>query len=405
MSFDFKFTDPGEGISEGEIVCWRVSEGDRVEEHQAIVEIETDKAVVEIPTPRAGVILKIAAQEGDLVQVGETLVVIGQEGESIADVPEESTGSARTVSTLVGELRESDETFEVVLAAPATRRLARELGVDLKEISGTGTGGRITEADVRFHSQKHGSQLSSGVSLDEYGEVELIPLKGVRKATAKKMIKSFSTIPHVSHMDEADISDLFDFRNSIKERVLKEKGIHMTFMPFFIKATVEAVKQFPYFNSVYDGDTEEIRLKKYYNISIAVDTAGRGLLTPVIKNADRKGLLEIARDLKQLIKRVKSKDISLAELRGGSFTITNIGVLGGIFATPIINYPEVAILGMGKIMERPMLKDGRLVEKKVLPLFLSFDHRVVDGADAVRFVNTIIERLEDISWIDRNEFD
>ena len=413
MPYEFKFPDVGEGITEGEIVKWRVKEGDSVKEHDVLAEIETDKAIVEMPSPKSGVISKIFHKEGDTIKVGEVLVIIETgEAEEGAKTKAEPTLKPAGV---VGYLEEATEVEKPriqqaaqarpaelqVLATPATRRLARELGVDLSKIKGTGVGGRITEEDVRKASAREVPEIKEAPAepaikitkkYDMYGYIEHVPLKGVRKVIARNMSKSFYTAPHVTHMDEADVTELYKLRNQEKRRAA-ERGIHLTYLPYVIKAVIKALQAHLYMNATLDDEHEEIILKKYYNIGIAADTPD-GLIVPVIKGADQKDIYQLAREIAQLARKAQERKTDLADLKGGTFTITNIGVLGGMHATPIINYPEVAILATGRIRDKFVLRGGIPRTRKVLPLSLSFDHRVVDGAEAARFVNKIIMYLE-----------
>ncbi len=396
MPTNFKFPDVGEGITEGEIVEWEVKEGDTVQEHQPIVKIETDKAVVEIPSPLGGRILRIHHKEGDTVKVGETLVTIVEPGEKF-ERPE--LVPVQPKASVVGVLEEAPEATAgppEILATPATRRAARELGIEISQVKGTGLEGRITEDDVRRFAEEKGRKLEVtkiARKYDLYGYIEALPMKGVRKSTAKKMIESSRTAVHVTHMDEADVTHLVKIRE--KENEVSEKnGIHLTYVPFVIKAVIAALKQYPYLNSSIDDEHEEIILKKYYNIGVAVDT-DEGLIVPVVKGADQKSILKIANEIQDLAEKARSRTVNLADLKGGTFTITNIGFIGGLHATPIINYPETSILATGRIYEKPVVRGGKVVIRKIIPLSLSFDHRVIDGAMAARFVNTIIKYLED----------
>ena len=395
MAFDFKFPDVGEGITEGEIVEWEVKEGQKVGEHQTIAKIETDKAIVEIPSPKAGTILKIYHKEGDTVKVGETLVTIGESGEG-AEIPEPRATVPTT--SVVGVLEEAPVTVTEpsVLATPATRRLAKDFGTDISQITGTGLDGRITEEDVRKYAEQKGQVsgiIRKAKKYDLYGYYETVPMKGIRKSTAKRMIESVKAAPHVTQMDEADVTELVKMRERLRD-VAQKKSIHLTYLPFVVRAVVAALKQYPYLNSSVGQEIEEITLKKYYNIGLAVDTED-GLIVPVIKGADQKSLLSLAQEIQTLAEKARSREIDLADLKGGTFTITNIGFIGGTHATPIINYPETAILAMGRINDRPVVRDEQVVIRKVMPLSLSFDHRVIDGVMAARFTNTIIRYLED----------
>jgi pyruvate dehydrogenase E2 component (dihydrolipoamide acetyltransferase) len=412
MPFEFKFPDIGEGLTEGEIVRWLVKEGDEVKEGQPLVEVETDKALAEIPSPRTGVVLKILAKEKEIVKVGQVIVVIGEKGEALAAPPPKPKSVG-----VVGELEEAPEevpsapvraeaarpTFVSphALATPAVRALAKELGVDINKLEGTGPEGRVLEKDIRqaAESKEKPAEVKPVEApkkvrkYDLYGYVDRIPLRGVRRSIAKAMVKSKYTAPHVTTMDEADVTELWKIREKEK-KAAEKKGIKLTILPFIIKAVLAGLKDHPYLNAALNDEDEEIILKKYYNIGVATDTP-EGLMVPVVKNANDKSILQLAEELTQLTEKARSRTIDLADLKGGTFTITNYGALGGIYGTPIINHPEVAILGTGKIKDTPVVRDGKIDTRKILFLALSFDHRVVDGAEAARFLNTVIARLED----------
>ncbi len=405
MPFNFVLPDLGEGITEGEIRKWVVKEGDMVQEHQTIVELETDKAVVEVPSPRKGRVLKINKEEGAIVKVGEVLMTIAEEGEAVEEkkpVPEEKPAEERNPVekekpaereksvSVVGVLPEEEE--EVVLAAPAVRALAKELGVDLAKVKGTGPGGSITKDNVTAAA---GPKERKAEAL--YGPVERIPLRGVRRTIAKNLIMSQKTTAFVTGMNEVDITDLWDLREKEK-RPLLEKGVHLTFFPFFIKAVIHALAEHPMLNASIDDEREEIIVKKYYGIGVAVDTPD-GLMVPVVKDPAKKTILELALEIQDLSIKARDRKIKLEEMKGGTFTITNYGHFGGYFATPIINYPESAILGTGMISERPWVKNGQIVIRKILPISLTFDHRLTDGVDASRFLARVTSYLEDPALI------
>ena len=389
MAFDFILPDLGEGITEGEIRKWLVKEGDAIEEHQAVVEIETDKAVVEVPSPKGGTVLKIAKEEGETAKVGEALMVIGEQGEAIIEEPlaaeekPEEEERPKSVS-VVGVLPEEEE---AVLATPAVRALAKEQGVSLEKIKGSGPGGSITREDVLKASKQPPK------AEDQYGAVERVAIKGLRKTIAKNLVFAQKTAAFVTETDEADITDLWDLREREK-KPLQEKGIHLTFMPFFIKAVQHTLMEFGLFNASVDEEREEIIVKKYYNIGVAVDTA-EGLIVPVVRNVDKKTLRELSVELQELSQQARDRKIKLEDLKGSTFTITNYGAFGATFATPIINYPDVAILGTGKITDKPWVKGDRIVVRKILPLSLTFDHRVNDGAGAAKFLTRLVGYLED----------
>lgn len=382
MPYEFKLPDLGEGITEGEIRCWLVHEGDIVTEHQPVAEIETDKAVVELPAPRAGRVARIVREEGAMAKVGEVLMIIAEPGEG---------APARPLSvSVVGTLPEAEEAG-AVLATPAVRRRARELGVRLEELGGSGPRGSITLDDVaRAASPAKAAE-------DRHGEVERIPLRGVRRTIARNLVKAHLATAFVTCMAEADVSDLWELRLREVE-ALKEKGIHLTFFPFFIKAVQHALVAHPLLNAAVDEEREEIVVKKYCNIGVAVDTAD-GLMVPVVKDVARKSILDLALEIQRLGGRARERKITLEEMQGSTFTITDFGPFGGTYATPIINYPDVAILGCGRIADKPWVKDGQIVIRKVLPLSLTFDHRVTDGVDAAGFLTRVAGYLEDPTLI------
>jgi pyruvate dehydrogenase E2 component (dihydrolipoamide acetyltransferase) len=412
MAFEFKFPDIGEGLTEGEVVRWLVKEGDEVKEGQPIVEVETDKALAEIPSPRTGVILRIMVKEKEIVKVGQVIVVIGEKGEALTATPPKPKSVG-----VVGELEEAPEEAPAVgagaeprkpsfvsphaLATPAVRALARDLGVDINQVKGAGPEGRVLEKDIRQAAEaKEKPAEAKSVEApkkvrkyDLYGYVDRIPLRGVRRSIAKAMVKSKYTAPHVTTMDEADVTELWKIRDKQK-KIAEQKGIKLTILPFIMKGVIAGLKEHPYLNATMDDENEEIILKKYYNIGIATDTP-EGLMVPVVKNAADKSILQLAEELTQLSEKARNRTIDLADLKGGTFTITNYGALGGIYGTPIINHPEVAILGTGKIKDAPVVREGKIEIRKILFVALSFDHRVVDGAEAARFLNTVIARLED----------
>lgn len=382
MPFDFVLPDLGEGITEGEIRKWLVKEGDAIEEHQSVLEVETDKAIVEVPSPKKGKVLKINKDIDDIAKVGEVLMTIAEEGETVEEKPK-AAERPKSVS-VVGVLPEEEEE---ILATPAVRALAKEKGVKLETIKGSGPGGSIIRDDVIEASEK------AKKAEDQYGTIERIPLRGLRRTIAKNLILSQRTTAFVTGMDEADITDLWNLREKEKKSLL-EKGIHLTFLPFFIKAVQHALIEHPLLNASVDEEKEEIIIKKYYNFGIAVDTPD-GLMVPVIKDADKKTILELAKEIQELSQKARERKIKLEEMRGSTFTITNYGHFGGTFATPIINYPDVAILGTGKISDKPWVREGQIVIRKILPLSLTFDHRVTDGVDSARFLSKVIKYLED----------
>ena len=404
---EFKFPDVGEGITEGEIVKWRVKEGDSVKQDQVLCEVETDKAIVEIPSPQAGKILKLHKKEGDVVKVGETLVTFGGKGEKVKEVlkkpiPKKSTS---VVGVLEEALPEKKLITKQVLAVPAVRKLAKDKGLDIEKIPGSGPEGRVLKEDVEKFAEHgegiieerkehpEGRKIKVVKKYDMWGYVERVPLRGIRRATANRMIEAKTKAALVTHMDVADVTELVNIRN--KEKVNAEKeGIKLTYLPFIIKAVIEGLKEHHYVNSSIDEETEEIVLKKYFNIGVAVDTPD-GLMVPVIKGADQKSIMNIAKEIMSLADKAKQRKLDLMDMKGGSFTITNVGGIGGVYATPIVNFPEAAILATGGIKEHPLVRNGKIEVRKILPLSLTFDHRIFDGAEAARFVNDVKKHLED----------
>jgi len=414
MPFEFKFPDIGEGLTEGEIVHWLVKEGDEIKEGQPLVEVETDKALAEIPSPKTGVILKLLAKEKEIVKVGQVIVIFGEKGEALAPPPPKPISVG-----VVGELEEAPEETPSVeakasverpalvslhaLATPAVRGLAKEMSVDIGKVTGTGPEGRVMERDIRQAAEAKEKPAEAVErpkkvkKYDLYGYVDRIPLRGVRRSIAKAMVKSKYTAPHVTATEEADITALWQLREKEK-KTAEKKGIKLTILPFIMKAVIAGLVDHPYLNATLDDENEEIILKKYYNIGVATDTS-EGLMVPVVKNAKDKSIFQLAEELSQLAEKARGRTIDLADLKGGTFTITNYGAVGGMFGTPIINYPEVGILGIGKVKDMPVVREGKIEIRKILFLSLSFDHRVVDGAEAARFLNTVIEHLEDPTLI------
>lgn len=413
MPFDFKLPDLGEGIAEVELRQWLVAEGDQVAEHQPLVEVETDKAVVEIPAPRAGVIARLHRQPGAIVKVGETLV-------SIADAAETTAARPRSVG-IVGSLPDADDLAPSAppeefsgLATPMVRKLARERGIDLRSIKGSGPRGCITPEDLDRQPASQGRPLPTGQPLtperpaaeekprgaeqesfawDSFGPVERVELRGLRRTIARNVLASQRTAAFVTSMEEADITDIWELRTREQGEV-EARGTHLTFLPFFIKAAQHALREHPMLNASIDEATQTIIVKKHYHFGIAVATQ-EGLMVPVIRNVEQKSIIELAEAIRDLGRKAQERTLSLDDLRGSSFTITNYGHFGGTFATPIINWPDVAILGFGRIVERPWVHRGQIAIRKILPISLTFDHRVTDGAEAALFLSRLLRSLED----------
>ncbi len=417
MARPFKLPDLGEGIHEGEVLAVLVAAGDTVNEGDPILEVETDKAAVEIPSPFTGKILEIRVKPGQIVKVGDVLMVFSNAKEETAPV-EPSSPVPDTEPPAAGAappLEEPPGTTPVP-ASPATRRLARELGVDLRRVSPTGPGGVVTAEDVRGHAEE-GSEKSRTVpgpaspapaaagsappplpDFSRWGPVERIPLRSIRRVTTRQMTLAWSQIPHVSSQDEIDVTRLEEARRRYKTE-LRSSGGRLTLTVFAVKAAAAALKRFPRFNVSVDPAKGEIIQKKYCHIGVATDT-GEGLVVPVVRNADCKSMMELAVEIEDLVERVRARKVGLEELQGGTFTLTNIGASGGRgHFSPIINYPEAAILGLGKARPKPVVEtpdDGQwtVVPRLILPAVLAIDHRVLDGVDAVRFLEFFREMME-----------
>lgn len=379
MPYEFKLPDLGEGITEVELRAWLVEVGERISEHQPVAEVETDKAIVQIPSPRGGRVAQLVRSAGETVRVGETLLLIG-EGEELPLERPKSFG-------IVGELPEAEEE-RPVLALPAVRKLARQRGINLAGLVGSGPKGSITREDLerQIPAQPMPARETTGM-------VERLPLRGVRRAIATNVMTSQRNTAFVTGMEEADITPLWELRTQ-EQPAMERTGTHLTFLPFFIKAAQHALREHPYLNAAIDDAAEEILLKREYHFGIAVETPD-GLMVPVIRNVGEKSISELATELQTLSRRALERTITLEELKGSSFTITNYGHFGGLFATPIINWPDVAILGFGRIAERPWVHRGEIAIRRILPISLTFDHRVTDGADASSFLTKLVSYLED----------
>ena len=398
MAVDFKFPDVGEGIHEGKIVKWLVKEGDQVKNDQALLEMETDKAGVELPSPAAGKILKLYRKEGETANVGEVLVTIGAPGEAVHATPVHEA-VAKVVEAMKGPAQPAPETSNRALASPSTRALARELGVNIELVKGSGPGGRISAEDVRAGSShkvvtSEGTQIGvkeEKITTSQEAGDQRIPLSGLRKIIAERMSYSKAHIPDAVGMDLVNVTRLVAVREREKD---KEKDVHLTYLPFIVKAVVIALKRYPKFNAHFDNDTNELVMKPRYNISIAVDTPD-GLMAPVVKDADAKSIVQIAKEITELADLSRSRKIKVDDLQGGTFTITNVGSVGSMFSVPIIYPPQVAIMGVHRIRDMPIVVDGKIRIGKVMGISLAFDHRVSDGAEATQFMNEIMKHLED----------
>jgi pyruvate dehydrogenase E2 component (dihydrolipoamide acetyltransferase) len=386
---EFNFPDVGEGIAEGEIVRWLAKAGDWIKEDQELVEVETDKAVITLNSPFTGKIDNLHANEGDIIKVGALLASVEDDQR---DAPAAADAEATDSGTVVGSLA-AEEQIDLprpVLATPAVRALAKQLNLDLTRLKGTGPGGRITREDVESTAKNLAPAIAP---TDSYGPVEKVALRGLRRTVAKRMAEASKRVAEVTIWEDADITVLDEVRTKQRPRA-EASGVRLTYLPFLIKASIAALKAHPYLNASLDETAEEIVLKKYYHVGIAVDTSD-GLIVFVIKNADQKNIIDLAREGAGLAEKARQRKIDLAQLRGSTFTITNYGVVGASYGTPIINYPEVAILGVGRIADKPVVRNGQIVIRKIMPLSLAFDHRVIDGVEAGRFLGVVIQHLED----------
>ncbi len=470
MTVEFKLPDLGEGIHEAEIIGVKVKEGEMVKEDQIIFEVETDKAVVEIPSPYAGAVAKIHVTTGQTVTVGSVMIAydIAAKGavKNAAAENEKAVGSVETTDKAAeaeiavakeavtagrtnngAAANKTVDTDRPVPATPATRRLARELGVDLHQVNATGPAGRVSKEDVmafaagslesriQTNGASKGSSApafstispASSASMQEkygtaggataplsalnnnagkpveypdfakFGKVERLPLKSIRRKIAVNMTQAWTHIPHVTHFDEANVSDLTALVGKYEKEFAIRSGdnkVKPTLTVFTIKALASALKLFPQFNSSLDENTGEIVVKHYYNIGVAVATE-RGLIVPVIRDVDQKSFYEIAVELSDIAAKTRAGRVELDRLQGGTFTLTNIGAIGGTSMSPMVNFPEAAILGMARASQKPIVKDGQIVIGTILPLAMSFDHRLADGAEAAYFVQHVVKLLED----------
>lgn len=438
MSFQFRLPDIGEGIHEGEIVKWFVEPGKKVEEDDVLCEVQNDKAVVEIPSPVTGTVEEILVQEGETAVVGDVLITFdapgyedlqfkGDSGEEETEADVQSTAESgqdiqkeevkaeekqEKEAESTGAAAEQEKTNNRVIAMPSVRKYAREKNVDIQKVTGTGKNGRILKEDIDqyLNAPEKSTEVpdTQEVQMADTKQAEkpkapVVPegeypetrekMSGIRKAIAKAMVNSKHTAPHVTILDEVDVTDLVAHRKKFKA-VAAEKNIKLTYLPYVVKALVSTLREYPALNTSVDDEKEEIIQKHYYNIGIAADTE-RGLLVPVVKHADSKSVFAISKEINELAEKARSGKLSPNEMSGGSCTITNIGSAGGQWFTPVINHPETAILGIGRIAEKPVVKNGEIVAAPVLALSLSFDHRVIDGVTAQQALNQIKRLLSD----------
>src|SRR5512141_925191 len=395
MPFELKLPDVGEGIAEGEIVRWLVAEGAAVKEDDLLVEILTDKANIELPSPVSGTFLKILAQPGQIVKVGEPIALIepaaGQAAARYAIPPSDRPVSVSREAIEPGPGSPSGKAAGSggeVLATPIVRKLAKDLGLELGAVRGSGPGGRITEEDVR---RATGQKMPAGIPAESSSE-ERIPFKGRRRMIARKMVAAKTRVPHALLVDEADLTGLLAERAKLRETGERD-GVRITILPFIMKAVAGALQRHPALNASLDEDREEIVLKKRVDVGMAVDTED-GLVVPVVRNADAKSVIELAREIERRSAAAREGTLAPGDLAGGTFTISSVGSIGGLFSYPIINVPEAAILAAHKIVTRPVVRDGEIVPREMMYLSLSFDHRIVDGGEATRFLNEVVGRIE-----------
>jgi len=387
--FEFRMPDIGEGLAEVEIVQWLVGIGDTVAENQPIAEIETDKSIVTMPSPASGAIAEFRATPGERVKVGAVLLVLDVADRTPAEppsVPAGPVGGRNIVDSAPAQQGSSRHT--PVQAAPAVRKLAAELGVDLDAIQGTGPGGRVLAADVEAHAAGRREPAAPA----EDAIVDRIPVRGLRRRIAEAMTQSVRAIPHVCGFHEIDAAVLVAKYEHLKPGAAAA-GVRLTYLPFLVKATVEALAEHPLLNASYEEEGPAIAVKKERNIGIATATP-EGLLVPVIRYADRLDLFAIAREAERLAAAGRARTLQPADLQDGTFTISNVGAANGWFGTSIIRYPEAAILGVGRIAPRPVARDGAVHVRPVLPLSLTFDHRVIDGDAALAFIQTLRRLIE-----------
>ncbi|WP_077622162.1 dihydrolipoamide acetyltransferase family protein [Sediminibacillus massiliensis] len=421
MAFEFKLPDIGEGIHEGEIVKWFVKEGDEIKEDDVLCEVQNDKAVVEIPSPVEGTVKDVKVEEGTVAVVGDVIISIDAEGyeseesteEASEPAAEEGSQNEPAAKTQTEEETGSDEEVNngTIIAMPSVRKYARDNDVDIRKVQGSGKNGRIVKEDV--DSYLGGGQQTA--TADQQEQTEQQPeeqsaatqqtapagefpetrekMSGIRKSIAKAMVNSKTKAPHVTLHDDVDVTELVAHRKKFKA-VAAEQEIKLTYLPYVVKALVSALRKYPILNASIDENTDEIVQKHYYNIGIAADT-DKGLLVPVVKNADAKSIFAISQEINELAVKARDGKLGPNEMKGASSTISNIGSAGGQWFTPVLNYPEAAILGIGRIAEKPVVRDGEIVVAPVLSLSLSFDHRIVDGATAQMALNQIKRLLND----------
>jgi len=420
MRYFFKFPDIGEGITEGKILQWYVEKGNQIKVGEPVVNMETDKVVTDIPSPKSGTIVAVFGKVGEVINVEDPLVEIeieGVEGEEAVkasnEIPEKRSEEILTEDKfgVVGSLEVAgDGAFlpasgeghheeksvrpkrKKALATPVARAMARDMNVDINIVPGTGPGGRVMKKDIKdFSLQGDSGEKTAVENMSSIESTEILDISQIRKAIARNMSLSKLKIPHMSVFEEVEISQLVSVRSRLKGRFSKD-GMKITFLSFIVKAVAKSLKDHKFLNGRFDPENGTIIVNNNVNIGIAVDTPD-GLVVPVIRDADKKNIKDIAVNISELAKKAENRSLVLGDLSGGTFTITNFGSIGGIHAVPIINYPQSAILGVGRILDKPVVADGLIVPGKILPLSLTVDHRIVDGGESARFINKVREYL------------
>ena len=428
---DFKVPELGENVAGGDVTRILVNVGDTIALDQAVLELETDKATIEVPSSVAGVVKTIQVKKGDKIKVGAVVLTV-DEGTVAAPVaapaaavpvaptpqppPQVVSHDQKVVAMPPRQpapppAPEPAKSGSLAPAAPSVRRLAREIGVDINQVQGTGDSGRITQDDVKEHARRVLSSIGSGMAargsghsptiplpdFRKWGEVDRQPISNIRRVTAERLSHAWNVIPHVTQFDKADITAMEELRKRFREQVAKAGG-NLTVTAMLVKVLAAAVQKFPQFNASLDTQNGEIVYKKYINVGVAVDT-DRGLLVPVIRNADTKTITQIAIEINQAAERAREKKLSLDDMSGGGITISNLGGLGGTYFTPIVNWPEVAILGVSRGVMEPVWRNNTFEPRQMLPLSLSYDHRVIDGADAIRFLRWVVDAIEQLTFL------
>jgi pyruvate dehydrogenase E2 component (dihydrolipoamide acetyltransferase) len=418
---DVKLPNLGEGADSGTVVNLFVKEGDRIEKDQPIVELENEKAVATIPSTAAGTISKVFVKNGDKVTVGQRLISINDGGEAPAAAPSARPAKAEPATRAVtpapasvqapSAMDEPVASNGPVAAAPSIRRMADDLGIDLTRVRGSERGGRIVLADVRAYVQRliqsaaqpttapavgaAPKPAAESIDFSKWGAIERKPMSSLRKVISRRMLESWNNVPHVTQFDEADLTTILELRKK-NLAAYEKKGARLTVTGFVLKAVASALKKHPIFNASIDEATDEVVFKQYCHIGIAVDTEA-GLIVPVIRDVDKKSLLELSKELEELAKKARDRKVSADDLKGGTFTISNQGGIGGAHFTPIVNRPEVAILGLGKGVVKPVVREKKIETRTMLPIALSYDHRLIDGGTAARFTVDLVNTLENFN--------